>query len=202
MGLKQQLVQRGGAFTRPPCASIARALRCCNACTFKAWSLKMKFCELIIFFCRFERFLQAAIMVIFCGLLVFNVLPGWDGGAGGLGFTGMFATIQSQKPIANNASAGFFAAIIIIVRCSSPCDITQPALVRFIDDTGLFKVVLYSRNAQFQAMRAFHFLMHPQKTVHAFNVVILIGVIPFWFATRPTYMISGAVPTLRNCAIE
>jgi hypothetical protein len=91
------------------------------------WSLKMKFCELIIFFCRFERFLQAAIMVIFCGLLVFNVLPGWDGGAGGLGFTGMFATIQSQKPIANNASAGFFAAIIIIVRCSSPCDITQPA---------------------------------------------------------------------------
>ena len=75
-------------------------------------------------------------MVIFCGLLVFNILPGWDGGNGGLGFTGMFAAIQSQKSIANNTSAGLFAAIIVVVRRLGPFDITLPALVLFIDDTG------------------------------------------------------------------
>jgi len=66
----------------------------------------------------------------------------------------------------------------------------------------IFKVVLYGRNAQIQAMRPFHLLLHPETTVHTFNVLILIGVIPFWFATRPNYLISGAVRTLRNCAIE
>ena len=75
-------------------------------------------------------------MVIFCGLLVFNILPGWDGGNGGLGFTGMFAAIQSQKSVANNTSAGLFAAIIVVVRRLGPCDITLPALVLFIDSAG------------------------------------------------------------------
>jgi hypothetical protein len=53
--------------------------------------------------------------MMFFGMLIFNALPGWDGGNGGLGYTGIFSAIQSQKPVANNASAGFLAVIILIV---------------------------------------------------------------------------------------
>jgi hypothetical protein len=42
-------------------------------------------------------------------------------------------------------------------------------------------------------MRCFHFLLHPEIPVHVFNVTVLLGVIPYWLANRPSSMISGAV---------
>jgi hypothetical protein len=47
-------------------------------------------------------------------------------------------------------------------------------------------------------MRCFDLLLHPELPVHVFNVLFLMGVIPFWLVTRPSYLISGAQSTFQS----
>lgn len=50
-------------------------------------------------------------------MLIFNMLPGWDGGQGGLGIDGRYKVIQSSfSDLANNTSAGFLALLLLLVR--------------------------------------------------------------------------------------